>query len=305
MKRNLFFAANVALALVLLSVILSTIDFGSLEKTLAQTDFALLLLAAFFYLATHFISALRYKLLLPSHSLSSLFSSHMKAMLASDATPGRVGYSFFIFDLRNKDLRGGRGAKVMGVSFASDFLVRGLLALAAVWIFSRDFGSIGAIVVIASLAAFAMLFYRIRILAKAISRLPFYGKKLENAYHTVFEQKTSSNQLAWSILFSILGAIARGLEWVFVLQAVGLNAGLVEMTILSALLTALSFVPLSLSGFGLQEGGGMVLLSSLFGFSLLQAAGVMLLVRAIDLACDLAVGGWFFATGSKQKKKVK
>jgi len=301
LKKNLFLAFNVIIALVFLALIANSMDFGALEKALAQANLFWVFLAALFYLATHFVSALRYKLLIPSQPLASLFASHMRAMLASDATPGRVGYSLFIFDLRKKSLRGGKAAKLVGVSFASDFLSRGLLALAAVWLFSRDFGQVGLIVVLASLAALALMFYRIKFVARALSKLPYYGKRLENAYRMVFEQKTSANQLLLAIGFSFVGAIARGIEWVFILQALGLSAGLVEATVLSALLTALSFVPLSLSGFGLQEGGGILLLTGVFGFTAIQAASAMLLVRFVDVAADLLVGGWFFLNKPKSK----
>ena len=300
LKKNLFLFANAVLALLLFGFLLYSFDFTSLYSELIRSNTVLLLLAALCYLLTHFISALRYKLLLPSHSVFSFFSSHMKAMLASDATPGRVGYSLFILDLRKKGVRGGKGAKVMGVSFASDFLVRGIIALAAIWFFSKGFWEIGLLVVMASLLLLALLFFKIRVLAKLFSKIPFYGKRLENAYHFVFQQKTSFNQLLVSIGFSIAGAIARGLEWVLVLNAMGLNAGIGEMTVLSALLTALSFVPLSISGFGLQEGGGIVLLSSLLGFGAIQAAGAMILIRFVDVLSDLIVGGWFFLRKTKR-----
>ncbi len=303
MKRNLFLALNFAIAIVFLWLIFYSIDFASLQKTLATSNVFLLLLAGALYLLAHVLSALRYSVLLPEYSISTLFSSHIKSMLASDATPGRVGYSLFIFDMRKKGLRGGKGAKVMGISLASDFLVRGLLAFLAVLLFSKDFGPVGLIVILVSLVLFALLFYKISLFARILSKLPFYGKRLKNAYDTVFKQKTSANQLAFSIAFSLLGAMTRGLEWLLVFQALGLNFGIVNAIILSALVTALSFIPLSLSGFGLQEGGGIILLTSLFGFTVVNAASAMLFIRFIDVFVDLIAGGWFFARESNKFKR--
>jgi len=304
LKKNLFLAFNVVLAMVLLLVISSSIDFGALEKVLANANLLFVAFAAFFYLLTHFISALRYKMLhSPKFTVLDYFRLHMRAMLASDATPGRVGYSLFIFDLRKRGMPGGKAAKLMGVSFASDFLVRGLLALAAIWLFSSDFGQAGVFVVAASIIAFALLFFKSKSFASIISKFPYYGKRLEGAYQSVFKQKTSTNQLLLSIGFSFAGAVARGAEWVFVFQALGLNLFAVQATVLSALLTALSFIPLSVAGFGVQEGGGIVLLSSLLGFNAFQAAGAMLLVRAVDVAADVLVGGLFFLTSPNSPKK--
>lgn len=303
--KSAFVIANFVLAAVLLVVILYSFDFGALLSHLSRSNAYYLFLALVFYVIAHLLQGVRYKLLLPSFSFKDVFSSHMKAMLASDATPGRVGYSLFIFDMRRKGLKGGKAAKVLGVSLASDFIVRGVLALAAVFLFSQDFGQVGLAVLGVSLAALALLFYRVSFFASVLSKLPFYGKRLKNAYDTVFKQKTSPEQLGSSIGVSVLGAVVRGFEWLFVLNAIGLNAGIVELTVFSALLTALSFVPLSISGFGLQEGGGILLFTVFLGLNVTQAAGAMLLVRFIDVLGDLLVGGWFFATASKNKKKTR
>jgi len=295
---------NFAFAALLLAVILYSFDFTALLQNVSNANALFLAFAFCAYLLAHVLQGVRYKLLLPSFPFVSVFSSHMKAMLASDATPGRIGYSFFIFDMRGKGLKGGKAAKVLGVSLASDFIVRGLLAFLAVFLFSQDFGQVGIAVLALSLVALALLFYRISFFAKAISKLPLYGKKLENAYDAVFKQKTSLPQLGSSMGLSVVGAAVRGFEWLFVLNAIGLNAGLLELTIISALLTALSFVPLSISGFGLQEGGGILLFTLFLGFTTPQAAGAVLLVRFIDVLADLLVGGWFFVRekGGKRKK---
>ncbi|MEM4255214.1 MAG: lysylphosphatidylglycerol synthase transmembrane domain-containing protein [Candidatus Norongarragalinales archaeon] len=303
--KNVFVIANFVIAAVFLALLLYSFDFNSLLSQLSSSNPYYLLAAIVSYLAAHVLQGMRYKMLLPSFAFLSVFSSHMKAMLASDATPGRIGYSFFIFDMRKKGLKGGRAAKVLGVSLASDFVVRGLLALAAVFLFSQDFGQVGLLVLGASAIAMALLFYRIDFFAEAISKLPFYGKKLEGAYDAVFKQKTSLAQLLSSIGLSAIGAVLRGLEWLFVLNAVGLNAGIAELVVTSALLTALSFVPLSISGFGLQEGGGILLFTAFLAFTVPQAAGAMLLIRFVDLLADSAVGGWFFVRKNAAKKSVK
>ena len=299
LKKKLFLFFNAVIAVVFLAVIALSLDFNALAGALAKANLFFLLAAAFFYFLTHLASAVRYKALLGKFKIASYFESHMKAMLASDATPGRVGYSLFVFDMRKKGLRGGRGAKLLGVSLASDFLVRGLLALLAVWLFSREFGQIGAAVVIASLAVFALLFFKLEAISKMLSKIPFYGKRLEGAYHSAVSHSTSKKQLAFSIFASFVGAMARGAEWVFVFYALGAPVSLVDATVFSALLTALSFVPLSLSGLGLQEGGGVLLFTVFLGLGASQAAAAMILVRFVDVACDLLVGGWFFVSSGK------
>ena len=303
MKKKIFLALNFAFAAALLVLILYSFDFNALLAQLSSANPLFLLLAIAFYLAAHLLQGVRYKLLLPSFSFLSVFSSHMKAMLASDATPGRIGYSFFIFDMRKNGLRGGKAAKVLGVSLASDFIVRGLLALLGVFLFSQDFGQVGLVVLGFSVLAMALLFFRIRFFDYLLSKLPYYGKRLKGAYDSVFKQKTTLPQLGSSIALSVMGAILRGFEWLLILNAVGLNAGVLELTVISALLTALSFVPLSISGFGLQEGGGILLFTLFLGFSVPQAAGAVLLVRFVDVFADLLVGGWFFALQSKTARK--
>ena len=294
MEKKLFVISNIFLAVVFLAAIFYSTDFSALALALKKANLVFVIAAVFFYLLTHFASAIRYKALLPSFSIYSYFSSHLKGMLASDATPGRIGYSYFVFDMRKKGLKGGEGARMLGLSMASDFLVRGLLALAGVWLFSSAFGQIGVIVILASLAAFGLVLYELPFISKAISKIPFYGERLENAYNTAFSQKTSRRQLAFSIFASFVGAVARGMEWVLIFYALGQPVMLAQMIVASALVTALSFVPLSVSGIGLQEGGGVFLLSSLLGFPASQALAGMLLIRFVDVFTDLVAGGAFF-----------
>ena len=296
MKRSLFLVANALLAIVLLAVIAVSFDFNSLSAILARSNLLLLLAAAVFYAIAHVLAGVRYKLLLPKLTLFSLFASHMKAMLASDATPGRIGYSYFILDVRKKKVNGGLAAKALGISLASDFILRGFLALLAVFLFSQSFAQLGAIVLIASLVVMALLLHRSNLLSKILLKIPVYGKRLSEAYDFAFKSKTSLYQLGGALAVSAVGAVARGVQWLLVFNAIGLNAGLLELTVFSALLTALSFVPLSLSGFGFQEGGGILLFTLFLGIPVGQAAAAMLLVRFVDVATDAALGGWFFAS---------
>lgn len=304
MKRNLFVFANAAVALVFIALILGSLDLSLLVSSLSRANFLYVALAVVFYFTAHFLAGLRFKLLLPEFSLKSVFSSHMKAMLASDVTPARIGYTFFVFDMREKGLRGGAAAKAMGISLASDFIGRGILALIAVFIFSESFANLGVAVLAVSLLFLALLFYRLSFFASFLSSIPFYGSRLREAYEIVFLRETSVSQLVQSLAISLVGAIARGLQWFFVCTALGLQVGLLEMTVFSALLTALSFIPLSIAGIGLQEGGGILLFNLFLGIPAAAAAGALILVRFVDLFMDSLVGGWFFLFSSQRARKL-
>ncbi len=300
MKKNLFLLLNFVIAALFLGLIIHSVDFNLLQSTLLRANIPLVLLAILFYFIAHLLAGLRFKLLLPEFKFMQLFSSHMKAMLASYATPARIGYSLFVFEMRKKGLKSGSAAKALGISLASDFIARGLLSLVAVFILSQAFAGLGIGFLAFSFIFLGLFFYKLDFFSSLLQKIPYYGLRLKEAYESVFKQNISVRQLLLALVISLVGSVARGLQWFFVLNSLGLHAGLAELTVFSALLTALSFIPLSLAGFGLQEGGGILLFTMFLGFTVPQATGAVILIRFTDLITDLAVGGWFFAADRKR-----
>jgi len=304
LNKKLLVAANAIVALALLWLLLSSVNLSVLAETLAKINLVWLLAAAALYVLMNVLSAVRIKMLLGKFAekiaLSKLFFSHMAAMLFSDVTPGRIGYSYLVLRLRKEGLRGGRITKVTGVVLASDFFVRALFVIASVYLFSQQFLLTGVILAVFSLGFLALFFKRIAWFEKLLAKIPSVGRKSAEAYAMVFEHAVSKRDLLTAGGISIAGSLLRGLAWFFIMLAMGGTGNPVDFAVLCALLTSVSFIPISIAGLGVQEGVGAWLFSLVLGIGLAQATAFMLLVRVVEAGSDLVFGGFdLLKTGVK------
>ncbi|MFH0922690.1 MAG: lysylphosphatidylglycerol synthase transmembrane domain-containing protein [Candidatus Micrarchaeota archaeon] len=297
MDKKILVAINALVAVALLWVLLSSVNLSVLAETLAKVNPAWLLAAAVFYVLMNAMSAFRIKHLLGELAkeipFSKVFLSHMSAMLLSDVTPGRVGYSYLVLRLRKYGLRGGNSTKVLGVVLASDFFVRALLVIASVYLFSQ-FLLTGVILAVFSLCFLALFFKRIAWFEKLLAKIPSVGARLAGAYAMIFEHTVSKTGLLASVGISFIGSILRGFAWLFIAISMGATGNPIDFAVLCALLTSVSFIPVSIAGLGVQESIGAWLFSLVVGWSFGQATAFMLLVRVVEAGSDLVFGGWDF-----------
>jgi uncharacterized membrane protein YbhN (UPF0104 family) len=241
----------------------------------------------------NYISAIRLKRFLKAKArVAEIFFIHMQSLLLSDVTPGRTGYAYLVVGLR-KHGAAAPNARILGLLLASDFLARGVLIVASVALFARSFLWAGVFVAALSFAALLLFWFRARFIEKLLVKIPVVGGRLAAFYETVFVRHLELSELALSLAASFVGSVVRGAAWLFLLFALGCyapQATLVAFTVLCALLTALSFVPLSIAGIGVQEATGAVLFASLLGIPAAAAAALMVLVRGLEFGSDLVFG---------------
>ncbi len=292
-KNNLFIALNACLALIVAWFFLTQFDYRTIAATLAQAQLIWIIPAALCYWAMNWISAIRlHRFLKAKAKTLEIFFIHMQALLLSDVTPGRAGYAYLVVGLR-KHGAAPANARVLGLLLASDFFVRGLLIVASVALFARSFLWAGVFVACLSVTALALFWFRVRFIEKLLTKIPVVGGRLSAFYETVFVKHLELSELALSVAAAFVGSVLRGAAWLFLLVALGYYspaATLVAFVVLCALLTALSFVPLSIAGIGVQEATGAVLFASLLGIPLAVAAALMVLVRALEFGSDLVFG---------------
>lgn len=304
MKKIAVFAANLVLVLLVLAVLPAVVDVSKLFQYFGQADAMLVLAAAVIYLAGHFMGAVRLGWLFEKMGSrlgnAEVFLAYMASLLLSDLTPGRIGYSYIVLRLRKNKVPAPLTAKAMGVALASDFSARAaavlFFAVAVAGALSQQlFWVAGGVAAIAFLMLFAAT-KEIRLVTNLLSRVPVVGKRLAETYSSVFSYHIGKRLFAASVVASVVGTFVRGISWLLIAKALfpATGFGALEiwnMTILAGVVTGVSFIPVSLSGFGVVEGVGALFLKLLFGLSLTQAAAVMFLIRAEEFAADLVVGG--------------
>ena len=295
---RLLVALNIVVAVALAVFFVNSFDFSSAFK---GVEWLWVLPAIAFYLLLNIISAWRLRWLAGNFSgkcvsFSRAFWLHMGGMTLSDYTPGRAGYVLVALKAQDLGLQQKRvGGRVLGISLASDFLVRGFFAVAAALLLVSALHSqavlyAGAFLLLLSMAVLWACWRRNQFAVKILRLLPS-GERLASAYETVFEKGVAKRVLAKSVLLSVAGAFVRGAEWMLLAKALGVSeigfGALGVFTAFNAVLTALSFVPLSIAGIGLQEGAGALLFAAALGVALPSAAALMILVRVVESGTDL------------------
>ena len=301
MKKKLITVLNAVAAIVLLFLFFSQIGLESLTSQATQINLFWLAPAIACYLAMNFTSALRLKKILNLPlSATRVFFIHMQALLLSDFTPGRSGYAYLVYSLRNLQ-KTTINARVLGIVLASDFLIRALLVIASIALFAKGFLAAGVFLTVFSTIALLLFWKRVTLVEKILTLVPLAGKRLSEAYNEVFVHHVRTSVMLYSLYVSAVGAVLRGAAWWFVLYAIGFNASFSAFIVLCALLTSISFIPLSIAGLGVQEATGAFLFSSLLGIPATAAALLMILIRVVEVGSDL-LGLKEFARAAKFKQ---
>jgi len=292
---------QIIIGIAIISFILNKLDLADVVSTLKKTKPQFFILACISYVFLNIVlaSRLRYLLSRIGYRLKfiDVFFSHMGGMMIGDITPGRSGY-FLTPSLLKKKV----GSKVtdgMACIFAPqgiEFILKVGGAVAAIIYISTFPGISNDILISASIGAAFLLIISILMLIIAfrdekltssfLGRLPFFKNYTANL--SSFKERNIGIKENFNaiLLFTIIGWIFAALHWYFLAKALGLELSYFDLFLLHPLLTILMFVPISPAGFGLLEGGAIIVFS-LFTISAEPAMAFILLMRASILLVDL------------------
>ncbi|MDP2717548.1 MAG: lysylphosphatidylglycerol synthase domain-containing protein [Candidatus Micrarchaeota archaeon] len=308
MKKNLLLFANVFAALALAYVFLSSAGLSGVAERFSGLRAEWLALGGLLYAGMNLLNSFRIAWTLKTNWTAKLFFQHMTAMLVSDFTPGRAGYAAMVQKLRVTGVKGGPAAKSLGVLFIADFLARALLAVFAVAYFGSTIKSdffVWAAGVLLALGAggWFLLAYKNGWLERTLNRVPMVGKRLARMYAGAVALDVKAGFLAANVGLSLVGAAFRGAAWTMAFVALGLGGFEVfpAATLVSALVTVASFIPVSLAGVGVQEGLGAYLFSAALALPISAAAAVMVACRVMEFGTDALLGWRELLTGWRKK----
>ncbi len=310
MKKELLVFANAAVALLLIFLFVQSMGAEKIADSISKAKPEFLLIGALFYAAMNLLNSFRIAWAIGKPWNPSLFFMHMTAMLISDFTPGRAGYSSLVLKLRARGVESGAALKSLGLVFATDFFARALIAAAAVlffaqWADATLFGLVAGAMLLLGGAMVYLLAFQVKALYKLLGKIPLFGVRLQGAYESALAYKTEPSFLGGNVLLALAGALLRGAGWTFAFIALGFGTldAIWVATLVSALVTTLSFVPVSLAGIGLQEGAGAYLFSIAVAITIQQAAAVMLAARVMEFGVDALLGWKELTTGWKKQEK--
>jgi len=298
-KANILIQIFIGIAIIV--YILNKLNLGDVTAALKRTNPAYFLLACLSYVLLNVVLASRLNYLLKRigyrFRFIDVFFSHMGGMMVGDITPGRSGY-FLTPSLLKKKV----GSKVtdgMACIFAPqgiEFILKVMGAVAAIIYISTLPGINNDILISAAIGAGFLLVVGILMLiiafrdekltSRFLSRLPFFKNYTANL--SSFKEKNIGikENLNAILLFYLVGWVFAALHWYFLGKALGLELTYFDFILLHPLLSILMFVPISPAGFGLMEGGA-ILVFSLFTILAEPAVAFILLMRASILLVDL------------------
>ncbi|MHA2350536.1 MAG: lysylphosphatidylglycerol synthase transmembrane domain-containing protein [Candidatus Thorarchaeota archaeon] len=273
---------------------------ASLWSVISNAAIEWLIVAVLIHLVATTATTLRIAYLLERLDLfAPIFKANLGGMLLADITPGRAGYFVtpLIVSQNSPEIGKGQTLNVMFFGQIFDFLLRGcLLAMAMLTIFfalgvsSNVFlyGVLSLGFVLALTVGFIILaFNKIpRIILPVIDRIPFVNR-LYSRYSKYAESADYSPKKAVvAFLITIVGWLLTAVRWIVVGYALGLTIPIEWYLFLFPALTAVSFIPVSLAGLGIVEGG-FALVFFLLGSGTERGVAFALVDRTVALTGDL------------------
>ena len=235
--------------------------------------------------------------------MSDAILASFGGQLLSDITPARSGYFLTSFILNRIDgTSHSSGMACVVTTGAMNFLVKASLSLISLAYLVRILpisptvmnsliigisilaaGGIGLLALLwgKHLPGFLDKFKKIPIAGKLISRI---ADVLNNLQEEAGKARGSLTLVASLILLSI---IANSMALYFISKSLELNSPtFLDFMIITPLVSAFSFVPITIAGLGIQEAGYVILLG-LLGVSIEKAVAFTLVNRLLFIATDM------------------
>jgi uncharacterized protein (TIRG00374 family) len=231
-------------------------------------------------------------------SISDAYQAFIGGVLLSDLTPMRIGDLSRPFIVR-KELDINLGIASVAVDRFADIATVSLLGLSGIMLLSMHRGgwfivpSLAAPLIILSIAA---LFWMKRpFILDLIERFGYIRVTVvAKALNEVFDNLSDIKRLmAKSIFLTLIAWIGHALRIVLIARSFGYNPPIQLLFFLQPLVSALSLVPITLSGLGLTEGGLTALLAEV-SIPLAIGLSIALIDRALTVAFHILVG-WRYA----------
>ncbi len=305
-NSRMILGIQLAIGIIIIAAAVWYVGAQGLSRILASAHIEFIALFFVTYLGMNAIFAFRLVRVLDSmgHKIGfwNTLLIQYGGMLASDFTPARSGYFAVPVMMKDKGVPVSAGlSSIVGVQ-SIEFLVKmigGTIAIAYLTsriqlskeIFILSIFAVILMLIGSGLLALAMWWKRATRIFEYMHRIPIVGRissllmgKISEFQKEAEKVKNIIKEIA---LLTIASWIVKGLEWYFI--ALALNIDQISwfgFFLLHPLITALSFLPLTPSGLGFQEGG-LVGVLYLLGIDLKVGLAFAILVRTLTILEDL------------------
>lgn len=302
-------------AIVGISIILFlavTVNLSEMADAFYRSAGYLLLLSVFVYAFNNIVMAYRLhyitKTIGKKLRFKNVFLAHMAGMIASDATPAKVGYMYAAVPLKRNGLAVETSISAILFCYISDAIIKVVVVVLGILYLSRSINfpselqnMLNTGIVLSVLLIIGFLFFFSSMFS---SNTILRSTKLGAA---ITEISAESNKF-WKIFpalmfFSIVGWIFRGIEWYLLAKAFDLDLDVIVALISYSLTAMLSFAQFSIFDVGVQDIG----IHQFFGILGLGASSFLFVItlRSINLLVDSIGLIDFFSSGHLERKQIK
>lgn len=303
MKSRLF---KVAVSLLLIMLLVSTLDMGELGSVLAGVVPGLLLLGVFVFLLANMVSVFKWRLIVQAQGtpvsyfyltilfyIGLFFNNFLPTNLGGDVVKA--------FKLSRATGRGAEAVSSVVVDRVSSVLALLLIAVVPAILQLRVLGARISLLVLGMLVVLVAM---IALLAseRATRKLGNIGvlrndrlrirKYLKSFYYSLYDFRGHKGTLAWVMLVSLAYQGLQILTFYTLALSLNLDVPVAYFFIFIPIVLAVSMVPISLNGLGVREWS-MVFLFGQVGISSAEALSLSILALLVMTIVSLA-GGVFY-----------
>jgi uncharacterized protein (TIRG00374 family) len=293
------FFLRLTIGLILIILLFLFVSPAAVIDSLKSINPFFLIAAILVYALAFLLLTLRWKIILAHMGgylpLGEAYQAFAGGVLYSDFTPGRIGdLSRAVLVKDRMDLH--KGTVSVIIDRFIDIIVLTTLGIAAVVVYSSRFASllpwISLIVLGVVFAGAIIVFWQNAWICSWIQKIPYFGIPafVSKVQIAISEFQNERNVFVKGILLTVLAWFFQALRVVLIALGLGYALPLPVLFLILPLISALSIIPITLSGLGIVEGGMTAVLVGL-GMPGPAAFSLALLDRGLTMLFHFAVGG--------------
>ncbi len=316
LKKTLLLVFRILISLGLIGWILLKVDRRELAESLRSIDLWYLSAAFLAYLIVNAFCNWRWQILLAARGIKAgywrLFRYFLNGLFFGNFLPTTVGgdlaRAYLVVDDCNK--KSEALASVLVDRFIGLFgvIITGIIGLILVAKTGEELFLLKVmVIVIAAALLFVILFLNKTLVKKFrwMLKLPLIEKAehhLIDFYHSLYVYRTHKKEVFWAFVQSLLVQLFVVFTAYFIAISLDITISIIPFFLYMPVIGAVSMIPLSVNGWGLQEGAFIVFFGRA-GLSHSQALSLGFVYHLVAVGVSLLGGLLWLIYGSKKKLK--
>ncbi len=293
------FFIRLVIGIILVILLLLYVSLSAVIQSIQSINPIFLVFAIIVYAISFLILTIRWRIIIAHMGefvpLGEAYQAFAGGVLYSDFTPGRIG-DFTRAILVQERIGIHKGTVSVFVDRYIDIIVLTCLGITAFFVYSSRLGSslplFALIVLIVILAGVTIIFMQNSWIFSMIKKIQFFNipETAEHLESALLEFRNGRKVIAEGIFLTVLTWVTHAIRIILISMGLGYVLPLPDIFVILPLISALSLIPITISGLGLVEGGLMAVIAA-YGVPLSTALSIAVIDRGLTMFFHFAVGG--------------